>query len=251
MTKCILVMLLLCDFCLATELNVASIDWCPQLCPEMERSGYITDTVEMIFRDSPFKLDIKTYPWSRSILLVKAGKKHALLSPAKKETPNLVYPRNEVGVQRMCFFTTKGSDWAYHGIESLKGQRIGIASDTSIQELTLYVAENKQQFQYMPYNETYIEQSLKKLKLNRIDTFLFTYNTTVYEMKKTGVMSDYKAAGCVSLAKVYMAFSPNPDLTIKPMIDYFDERMDKIKASGVLSDIMARYGLENWQQFSK
>ena len=41
------------------------------------------------------------------------------------------------------------------------------------------------------------------------------------------------------------------DLTIKPMIDYFDERMDKIKASGVLSDIMERYGLENWQQFSK
>jgi len=71
MTKCIPLMLLLCDFCLATELNVASIDWCPQLCPEMERSGYIADTVEMIFRDSPFKLDIKTYPWSRSILLVK------------------------------------------------------------------------------------------------------------------------------------------------------------------------------------
>jgi len=179
------------------------------------------------------------------------GKKHALLSPAKIEAPDLIYPRNEVGVQRMCFFSSKNSDWIYSGIDSLKELRIGIASDTSIQELTQYVSENKQQFQYMPYNETYIEQSLKKLKLNRIDTFLFTYNTTIYEMKKSGVLSDYKSSGCVSLAKVYMAFSPNPGLKIKPMIEYFDERMDKIKASGVLSDIMARYGLENWQQFSK
>ena len=89
------------------------------------------------------------------------------------------------------------------------------------------------------------------MKLNRIDTFLFTYNTTVYEMKKIGVLPDYKPAGCVSLAKVYMAFSPNPDLKIKSMIDYFDERMDEIKASGALRDIMARYGLENWQQFLK
>jgi len=244
-------MLFLCNFCQAEELNIASIDWCPQLCSDTEKRGYITDTVEMIFRDSPFKLDIKTYPWSRSILLVNAGEKHALLSPAKIEAPNLIYPRNEVGIQRMCFFTSKDSDWIYRGIDSLKGQHIGIASDTSIQELTQFVADNKQQFQYMPYNETYIEQSLKKLKANRIDTFLFTYNTTIYEMKKMGVLPDYKAAGCVSLAKVYIAFSPSPDLKIKPMIDYFDERMDKIKASGILSDIMAKYGLENWQDFSK
>jgi len=33
------------------------------------------------------------------------------------------------------------------------------------------------------------------------------------------------------------------------MIDYFDERMDKIKASGALNNIMARYGLENWQLY--
>ena len=102
----------------------------------------------------------------------------------------------------------------------------------------------------MPYNETYIEKSLKKLTLNRIDTFLFTYSTTIYEMVKAGVLSDYRSAGCVSLAKVYVAFSPNPALNVQPMIDYFDEQMDKIKASGILGDIMVRYGLENWQKLS-
>jgi len=241
--------LFLCNFCQAAEINVASIDWCPQLCQDTERPGYIIDTIEMVFTDSPFELDIKTYPWSRSIKLVETGRKHALLSPAKNEAPNLVYPRNEVGIQRMCFFTLKNSDWLYKGVESLKGLRIGIATDASPQELTEYIKNNQHQFQYMPYHENYVEQSFNKLKKNRVDTFLFTYNSTIYKMKNIGVFPDYKMAGCVSSAKVYLAFSPQPNLNIKPMIDYFDERMDKIKASGALNNIMARYGLENWQLY--
>lgn len=250
MPKKALLLFFVCGMNEAAELNIASIDWCPQLCVGSKAAGYITDTVMMAFLDSEYTLDIQTYPWSRSIKMVEVGKKHALLSPAKKEAPNLIYPRNEVGIQRMCFFTTKSSKWSFDGLGSLKGLSIGIASNTSVEELTSYVTANDQQFQYMPYNESYIEKSLKKLKAKRIDSFLFTYNSTQYKMMQMGVAKDYRVAGCISQAKVYLAFSPTNSLNTKKMIEYFDLKMDQLKASGAIKKIMESYGLENWQQFS-
>lgn len=240
----------ICNLSQATELSIASIDWCPQLCTGSQQSGYITDTVNMVFKDSPYKLDIKIYPWSRSIKLVEFGEKHALLSPAKKEAPGLIFPRNEIGIQRMCFFKLASSTWEFTGFDSLKGLRIGIASNTSIEELSSFADENRQLFHYMPYNRSYIEQSLNKLKLNRIDTFLFTYNSTIFEIKRKGLLSDYKAAGCVSQAKVYLAFSPHPGLNTGPIIKYFDKRMDELKATNAISDILKDYGLDDWQKYS-
>ncbi|MEH6442764.1 MAG: transporter substrate-binding domain-containing protein [Oceanospirillaceae bacterium] len=250
MTKKIFLLLIFCKISQATELSVASIDWCPQVCANSNMAGYITDTAEMVFKDSPYKLNIQTYPWSRSIKLVEFGEKHALLSPAKKEAPSLIFPRNEIGIQRMCFFKLASSSWEFNGLESLKGLRIGIASHTSIEELSDYADKNRHQFHYMPYHKNYIEQSLKKLKLNRLDTFLFTYNSTVFEMKEKGVFSNYKAAGCVSQAKVYLAFSPHPDLNTGPMISYFDKRMDELRATDAISNILKKYDLNDWQEYS-
>lgn len=78
-------------------LKIASIDWCPQICPGQTKAGYVTDTVKKVFEGGPYQLSIKQYPWSRAILLVRTGKAHALLAPAKAEAPDLVFPVNEIG----------------------------------------------------------------------------------------------------------------------------------------------------------
>lgn len=237
----------------AAPLKISIIDWCPQLCPGKEYAGYVMDTMNMIFEGSPYEVEIQTYPWSRAIYSVKTGQSQALLSPAKSEAPELLYPEHEIGIQRMCFFTTKASQWTYSGAESLSGLQIGLATDTSVEELNSYITENSHQFQLMPYNDTYISKSLKKLDAGRIDTFLFTYNTTLYEMKALGLDADYRSAGCVSFAKIYMAFTPNSSQRpqIEKLMTYFDEKMGELKQSGKIGQIMTRYGLEDWQQYVK
>ncbi len=128
------------SICAKEVVSVAAIDWCPQLCPEEERAGYVIDIVKAVFRDSEYQLDISYYPWSRAIFLAETGKLDALLSPAKAEAPALLYPGEEVGIQRMCFFTRADSDWQYQGVHSLADKQIGIATDTSIEELNEFVA---------------------------------------------------------------------------------------------------------------
>ncbi len=237
------------NFVSAETLRVVSIDWCPQLCPEKEYAGYVIDTVKIIFKESPYELEIETYPWSRSIKMVRNGSAHAILSPARKEAPDLLFPENEIGIQRMCFFTKADSEWNYSGIESLENLKIGIANDTSIEELNHYIALNNNQFDFMPYNGTYIHRSLKKLDAGRFDAFLFTYNTVIYEMKTLTVENKYRLAGCVSSANIYMAFTPDKSQTasIQRMIKYFDKKMGDLKKGYKIEQIMNRYGLKSWQ----
>ena len=235
----------------AEPIVISSIDWCPQLCNSDAKPGYIMDTVKAIFKDSPYDIQVKTYPWTRAIKLVETGKSHALLAPAKGEAPNLVFPTQEVGLQRMCFFTKSNTDWQYTGAESLKGMKVGLAQDTTLEGLDDYIASNKSQFDFIPYSDEYLNTSIKKVKFNRIDTFVFTYNSTQYGINERQLSDEYREAGCLPSSKVYMAFTPDAGegANVSKMITHFDKRMAELKSSGEIKKIMAKYGLNDWQDY--
>lgn len=88
-------------------IRIAVIDWCPQLCPQQEREGYILDLVREVYRPTEYRLQLDVYPWSRALAMVRQGKVDAVLSPARAEAPDLRFPRQEVGVQRMCFLSAE------------------------------------------------------------------------------------------------------------------------------------------------
>jgi len=227
-------------------INIASIDWCPQLCPNESKNGYVIDILNEIFKNTNYKLNIKTYPWSRAIAMTKRAEVMALLSPAKTEAPTLTYPKIGIGKQTMCFFVKNNSKWVYKDISSLKNKSIGIAKDTSIEELNKYIHTNPKQFQYLPYSKTYIIQSLKKLDRNRFDTFLFTKNSTLYAINSLGLQNKYKIAGCVSSSDIYIAFTSDVKFKndIKQLIAFFDINMQKLKKTKKIDSIMMNYGLE-------
>lgn len=226
-------------------ISIAAIDWCPQICHQDIDKGYVVELVEEVFKGTQYQLNIEIYPWSRAIKLVTEGKADALLSPAKAEAPQLLFPKNSVGKQQMCFFTEKSSDWIYSGIESLTGQLIGVAKDASIEELNEYAELNPQQFQYQPYHERYIIQNAHKLDKKRFDTFLFTKNSTIYELKKLNEWHKYRLAGCVSQAKIYLAFSPikSTNKDIKKLINIFDQKMVELNKTPFINELMEKYGL--------
>ena len=233
-------------------LRIASIDWCPQLCQDGEAGerleGYIMDTVRHLFRDSPYELQVDVLPWSRAIGYTRIGRAHALLSPARAEAPDLVYPEQEIGNQRMCFFALSSNPWQFDGPASLEGHLTGIAADTSIEELNDFIQGREDLFNFSTYGPHYLRNSLNMLRLKRVNSFLFTYNSTIYAARRFGMDRDIRVAGCVSLAKVYMAFSPHPDLAadVAEMRAFFDAAMAKFRAEGRVAPLMERYGLPDW-----
>ncbi len=228
------------------KLTVAAIDWCPQICSSKDRPGYVIEIIKEVFSGEKYQLQIDYFPWSRAIRNVTSGQYDALLSPAKKEAPHLVYPLKAVGSQRMCFFVKESSNWKYEGAESLKGVSIGIATDTSIEELNGYMSKHPEQFQFQPYHERFVKQNALKLLKGRMDTFIFTLNTTQHTLKNENLDGKVKNAGCTSKASIYMAFTPNlsKQTLINGGVAYFDKRMSKLTKEGTIEKILKKYKIE-------
>ncbi|WP_286234243.1 substrate-binding periplasmic protein [Thalassotalea sediminis] len=231
--------------------KIAAIDWCPQICPREEPNGYVVDIVLDIYKDFPIKVQIDYFPWSRAIKYVNDGTYDALLSPAKPEAPNLVYPMLAIGSQQMCFFSLTDNLWKYTGEKSLNNLRIGIAKDTSIKELNNFLQTNAHQFQFQPYLDRYVDQNYRKLLKGRIDTFLFTKNTTKWELRKLKVDHELRVSGCLRREPIYLGFTPTKQKKelIEKLSKKFDVGMHQLLASGQLETILEEYQLKQFDLF--
>jgi len=226
-------------------IKVAAIDWCPQICVNGANAGYTVELIKKIYENSEYQLEIDIFPWSRAIKYVSEGRYDALLAPAKKEAPHLVFPRFGVGIQRMCFFTLANDPWLFSGEKSLLNKQVGIAFDASIEELNNYIKKHPEQFQFQPYHERYVAQNAKKVLKGRIDTFLFTKNTTLLELKKAGLEGSIKNAGCVSEANIYLAFTANKDKgkVVENAVRYFDSQFESLEKSGYIDKLYQQYNI--------
>ena len=91
----------------------------------------------------------------------------------------------------------------------------------------------------------------EKLDKGRIDTFLFTRNTTIYTLNKANLLDKYREAGCVSEANIFMAFSPaqaKQNKVSETMVALFDRRLLELQQAGYIQQLMQRYHLEDNSQ---
>lgn len=98
-------------------------------------------------------------------------------------------------------------------------------------------------FQFQPYHERFIQQNAGKVLRGRIDSFIFTKNSTAYTLKLLGLDKQFKVAGCVSKVPVYEAFTPQliENIKVNELVDFFDSRIMSLKADGTIDKIKAVY----------
>lgn len=115
-----------------------------------------------------------------------------------------------------------------------------------------HIVDNSQQFQYQPYHERFIVQNAHKLDKNRIDAFLFTKNSTIYELKQKKEWHKYRLAGCVSQEKIYIAFTPinTAEKDVEAMIEVFEKQMKRLKATGYITLLMKNMDCKITQRFN-
>ena len=71
----------------------------------------------------------------------------------------------------------------------------------------------------------------------------------MYEMEQLGISKNYRNAGCVSDADIYMAFTPQGDRQrINKLQKLFSKRMLELHKSGKVKQVMSNYKLPDWNQ---
>lgn len=230
----------------ARELVFAADRWCPANCdPDGDRPGYMVDIVKAVFEPLGHTITYVELNWPRAKLYTLEGRFDGIFAAWPSGEPRFVYPELSHGVSANGLFVTKESDWTYEGPGSFTNKTVGLIVDytygedfeSSIQEYgrASYVAGDKA-----------LELNLSKLALNRLDLVVEDVNVFRYTAREMGLADRFRLAAAVQPDDIYIAFSPEaPDA--EALAKALDEGMRRLRKSGDLDRILARYGLTDWQ----
>ncbi len=237
----------------ADTISIVADEWCPYNCvPESDKPGYMIEIAVTVFQKSGHTVDYKTINWSRAIDKTRKGKYTAIVGAAKGDAPDFIFPDQEQGVTISSFFLKKGATWKYSGIDSLAGIKLGVIQDYDYgQFINQYLKKNSNTplVQFVS-GDNALDLNFKKIEAGRIDAILEDKNVFLLKASEMGKTDLFSHAGDeISPGrdnKIYIAFSPL-NLKSKEYATLLSKGMDEIRTSGILKNILAKYGLSDWQ----
>lgn len=226
---------------------VGADEWCPYNCePGHEAPGYVIELLQRIFTDSGFSVEYVVKPWKRVLHEVRMGYMDAAVGAITVEAPDLVYPDAECGFTRTGLYRANPS-WTYTGPKSLAGLVFGTAQGYSYGEaLDGLIAEGLLQTEARS-GEAPLETNIRMLLRGRIDGLLADKGVLTYAATKIGVADQLYFGGTPDPGTpVHVAFSPISNKSGK-YAEIFSAGIRKLRRSGELDAILAKYRLTDWR----
>jgi len=202
--------------------------------------GAAVDVVSEIFRNLSLPINIRVYPWTRSLQLVREGKADAIFTAYRnKQREKFLDYTNEILVnQVVSLYVKAGSKHQFKGdFSALRGKVIGVVSTISYGEV-FDRAVLKYALKVDRVNE--FQQNLKKLVSGRVDYVVSNRYTAAVELERLGLTGEIVELPVpVEVTPSYLAFSKAR--RHQKLLQRFDAALVKLKESGRYSEIMARH----------
>lgn len=232
---------------LARDLVFVADQWCPANCePDSDRPGYMVEIVKAVFEPLGHSVSYVELNWPRAKLYTLEGKFDGIFGAWPQGEPRFVYPDLAHGVSANGLFVPKDSDWSYEGPQSFEGKTVGLIVDYAYGEDFEKAIQRHGRASYVA-GDNALELNLNKLALDRLDLIVEDVNVFRYTAMRMGLADRFRLAAAVQPDDVFIAFSPKiPDADA--LANQLDQGMRRLRASGRLDRILARYGLTDWQQ---
>jgi polar amino acid transport system substrate-binding protein len=227
--------------------------WCPFNCqPGATLPGYGVEIATAALAAAGHQVDYAIMPWARTLQETRRGRVDGALAVSKTEANPLGLILGPVmGYAQACFFAAKGSNWRFTGIESLKTRTLGVILGYGFGDkgLAKYVETNKADRNRIRFigGETAVETNLDLLVKGRVTAIVENGDVIRYQIQHSGLGAKIAEAGCLEgRTRLYIGFSPANTSSVKYAAD-LDLGMKRLRDSGALRKILARYGLKDWQ----
>ncbi len=223
--------------------------WCPYNCvPGSDRPGYVIEIAQIVFGEAGYDVDYQLLSWSRSIEETRQGRADAVIGAYATDVPGFVIPGEPIGLSNAGFVVRRGVPFAYVGAHSLDGRVLGVVATYefagALGDYLRAIRGDRTRIQYMSGDRA-LAKNLLKLLAGRLDVVLddsHVLNQAIDELQLGDQLILSKDPLSVP---VYVAFSPaNPLSPLLAVI--FSDGVARLRASGRLSAILARYGLADW-----
>lgn len=224
-------------------------DWCPQHCQtDARRKGYIVDIVGQALAREGVRYSISYRPWTRALRLTEQGSFDGLLTPTVNGYPQFYFHSEAVGYQQYCFYVNADSPWTYRAPADLHGKRIAHLKESGFGDLEKYIDANKDKIRIDEFvgSQGMIPRMFQFLAARRADAVIMT--SDVYDMGLSDGAAGgvFKEAGCLANEKLAVGLSKANPERARWIAGKLDHGIRKLRASGELKTILARYGIAQW-----
>lgn len=224
--------------------------YCPYtLCPAGQ--GYVLDVLVAVFEGDGYTVKIVNLPWNRAVAMAAAGQVDGIAGITKDVLPALVYPHAEIARYTPAVFSLKANRWQYAGVASLKQVRLGMVENygngEGNPELERYLAGHPDNVTYIAADDA-ISHLFQMMQAGHIDAMIedtAVGNTMLQTMGKEAL---FKSAPIQkNYLPGYIGFGGDPGKAQR-LAAQFDAGLAKLRKSGKLHAILARYRLSDWQK---
>lgn len=232
--------------------------WCPYNCdPDGERPGFMVEIAQRVFSAAGYQVEYVVEPWKRALQSVQAGRYQGLIGVTprilQRLEQSLQVPEQEQARIRAAYFTLADRTWRYNGTQSLYSERLGLIAGYGYAPIRDYIAANEgtERVQYA-HGEDALQVNLRKLLHGRISLVRSDVLAFRYTAQQMGLDDSFRDAGGEPLDEpdslLYIAFAP---AEVCPQCAEYaqtlSQGMSELRQSGELGQILARYGLRDWQ----
>jgi len=228
------------------RLVFAADRWCPANCdPDSEKPGYMVEIAKSVFEPLGFTVTYVEINWPRAKHYALRGDFAGVFAAWPEGEPDFIYPEEPLGISANGLFVLAEDDWTYEGYASFDGKSVGMIVDYEYGE-AFENAVAKYGFPSRVGGDTALELNIRKLDLGRLDIVVEDVNVFRYTAQLIGLEDRFRLEAAVQPDEIFIGFSPaRPDA--RKLAEDLDNGVRRLRASGDLGKILARYGLRDWK----
>jgi polar amino acid transport system substrate-binding protein len=235
----------------AETLHIASDIWCPYICDNKKAPGILVEVLNEIATAKKMTLNIEIISLSRSLIMASRSEIDIVLAVTKSHIRDhkLQSSNQYFGGWQNDFYISKNVDWSPNELNDVdaflnSGKTLGIIKDYDygpyIDSLKLKYADNI----FQATGDSPLTKNIEMLQKGRISALIdYRYNIQ-YEVNKHNIVDLIYARSEGGFVPLFLGYSP----TILPeVIHSIDDGLALIRRKGILSTILEKYGVSDWQ----
>jgi polar amino acid transport system substrate-binding protein len=230
-------------------ISIRADEWLPYNGSTSQRPpGYMIEMADRIAAANGHSIDYRHLPWEDSISAVRRGVFDCVVGATRSETPDFAFADAPWGVQEMAAFAVAESDWHYTGIDSLRDVRLAVIPDYSYgEEIDAWIEQNRDdpaRILTVTSPGRVAMSAVSRVVTGRADVFIEDRNVMRQILATLNMKGRLTDRGQVAEAEeIFIACSPGRG---ERWAKLFSEGTQRLRASGELDAILAKYSLVDW-----
>lgn len=187
--------------------------------------------------------------WARALVEAKSGGIDGVNGANNIDAQDLILSSKPLGFSRKVLVVRAGKRFSYEGPESFGERRLGIVLDYSYtQAVDAWITKHKanQQIIQTTSGGDALLFNLRKLIANRVDVVIEDHDVVTRVLSTMGLLDKVELIPTGEADHLYVALSPMIPKAAETAA-LLGEGIDRLRKSGELKTILARYGVPDWE----